>query len=118
MLVLRHARARVHALIAGIGCAAALLAAAAPPPAHALDAPALKARLSRVLLSSRVPLSGAYVRDLDTGTALYARNQDVARPPASVEKLYTTSTALLHFGPDARLHTQVLATGAIDANSA
>jgi D-alanyl-D-alanine carboxypeptidase/D-alanyl-D-alanine-endopeptidase (penicillin-binding protein 4) len=61
------------------------------------------------------PFAGAYVRDLDTGTALYARKENVARPPASVEKLYTTSTALLRFGPDARLHTSVLATGALDA---
>jgi serine-type D-Ala-D-Ala carboxypeptidase/endopeptidase (penicillin-binding protein 4) len=111
--VLRHARARVLALIAGVVVASALVAAA-PPPAHALDAPALRARLSREMLRSRMPFSGAYVRDLDTGTALYARNEDVARPPASVEKLYTTSTALLRFGADTRLHTQVLATGAID----
>src|SRR4051812_21971897 len=61
------------------------------------------------------PLAGAYVRDLDTGTALYARNQDVARPPASVEKLYTTSTVLLRFGAAARLHTAVVASGALDA---
>ena len=114
MPALHHARVRVHALIAAIVCASAV-AAAAPPPANALDAPALKARLSREMLRSRIPLSGAYVRDLDTGATLYARNQDVARPPASVEKLYTTSTALLRFGADARLHTQVLATGAIDA---
>jgi D-alanyl-D-alanine carboxypeptidase/D-alanyl-D-alanine-endopeptidase (penicillin-binding protein 4) len=110
--VLRLARARVHALIAGTLCAGALLAAA--PPAHALDATALRARLSREMLRSRLPFSGAYVRDLDTGTALYARSENVARPPASVEKLYTTSTALLRFGPEARLHTQVLGTGALD----
>jgi D-alanyl-D-alanine carboxypeptidase/D-alanyl-D-alanine-endopeptidase (penicillin-binding protein 4) len=61
------------------------------------------------------PLAGAYVRDLDTGTALYARKEDVARPPASVEKLYTTSTALLRFGADARLHTAVVATGSLDS---
>src|SRR4051794_41581801 len=61
------------------------------------------------------PFAGAYVSDLDTGAALYARRESVARPPASVEKLYTTSTALLRFGPDARLHTSVLATGGLDA---
>ena len=31
-----------------------------------------------------------------------------------MEKLYTTSTALLRFGADARFHTQVVATGALD----
>ena len=112
MPVLRLARARVHALIAGAVCATALLAVA--PPANALDATALRARLSREMLRSRLPFSGAYVRDLDTGSALYARNEDVARPPASVEKLYTTSTALLRFGPEARLHTQVLGSGTLD----
>lgn len=55
--------------------------------------------------------SGAYVEDLTTGAALYADNAAVGRLPASVEKLYTTSTVLFKFGPDARLSTQVLGTG-------
>jgi D-alanyl-D-alanine carboxypeptidase/D-alanyl-D-alanine-endopeptidase (penicillin-binding protein 4) len=42
---------------------------------------------------------------------LYARQATVARIPASVEKLYTTTTALQVFGPTARLATSVLATG-------
>jgi D-alanyl-D-alanine carboxypeptidase/D-alanyl-D-alanine-endopeptidase (penicillin-binding protein 4) len=96
-----------------LALACALLAVAAPP-SQALDTAALRARLSREMLRAG-PFAGAYVRDLDTGTALYARNDSVARPPASVEKLYTTSTALLRFGPDARLHTSVLATGGLDA---
>jgi D-alanyl-D-alanine carboxypeptidase/D-alanyl-D-alanine-endopeptidase (penicillin-binding protein 4) len=96
-----------------LALAAALLGAAAPP-SQALDTAALRASLSRDMRRAG-PFAGAYVRDLDTGTDLYARKADVARPPASVEKLYTTSTALLHFGPDARLHTSVLATGALDA---
>jgi serine-type D-Ala-D-Ala carboxypeptidase/endopeptidase (penicillin-binding protein 4) len=94
-------------------CACALLAAAAPP-SQALDTAALQARLSREMLRAG-PFAGAYVRDLSTGTALFARRENVARPPASVEKLYTTSTALLRFGPAATLRTSVLATGALDA---
>jgi serine-type D-Ala-D-Ala carboxypeptidase/endopeptidase (penicillin-binding protein 4) len=114
VLVLRRAsRWRVRALLAALACAGAALAATAPP-SHALDGPSLRARLQREMLRAG-PLAGAYVRDLDSGTALYARKPDVARPPASVEKLYTTSTALLRFGPDAVLHTQVVATGALDA---
>jgi serine-type D-Ala-D-Ala carboxypeptidase/endopeptidase (penicillin-binding protein 4) len=93
---------------------AGTLFAVAAPPSQALDDAGLRARLSREMLRAG-PFAGAYVRDLDTGTALYARNENVARPPASVEKLYTTSTALLRFGLDARLHTSVLATGALDA---
>jgi D-alanyl-D-alanine carboxypeptidase/D-alanyl-D-alanine-endopeptidase (penicillin-binding protein 4) len=46
---------------------------------------------------------------------LYGRKEDVARPPASVQKLYTTSTALLRFGAGARLRTQVLGVGTLDA---
>jgi D-alanyl-D-alanine carboxypeptidase/D-alanyl-D-alanine-endopeptidase (penicillin-binding protein 4) len=55
--------------------------------------------------------SGAEVRDLSTGTTLYAHAVNVARIPASVEKLYTTTTALQRLGPAARLATAVLGTG-------
>jgi len=107
--------ARLALLIATLLCGACGLLATAAPPADALDATALRATLSREMLRGRFPLAGAYVRDLDTGTALYAHKEDVARPPASVEKLYTTSTALLRFGPAARFHTQVVATGTLDS---
>jgi len=59
--------------------------------------------------------SGAYVIDLDSGAPLYASNPDVQRIPASVNKLFTTSSALQRFGPDATLHTDVLAQIAPDA---
>src|SRR6516225_54888 len=51
---------------------------------------------------------GAFVVDLNTGRPLYSYLPDVGRIPASVEKIYTTSTALLRFGPTARLSTNVL----------
>ncbi|MEA2380328.1 MAG: hypothetical protein QOH72_299 [Solirubrobacteraceae bacterium] len=110
MLVLH--RVRLRALLAALACACTALAAAAPS-SQALDSATLRARLSHEMLRAG-PLAGAYVRDLDTGTALYAHKEDVARPPASVEKLYTTSTALLRFGAEARLHTSVVASGALD----
>jgi D-alanyl-D-alanine carboxypeptidase/D-alanyl-D-alanine-endopeptidase (penicillin-binding protein 4) len=112
LVLCRAPHARVRGLLAALACACAALAAAAPS-SQALDSTALQAKLSREMLRAG-PLAGAYVRDLDTGTALYAHKEDVARPPASVQKLYTTSTALLRFGPAARLHTQVVATGALD----
>jgi D-alanyl-D-alanine carboxypeptidase/D-alanyl-D-alanine-endopeptidase (penicillin-binding protein 4) len=111
VLALR-ARRLAPALLA-LALACALLAVAAPP-SQALDDAALRARLAREMLRAG-PLAGAYVRDLDTSTALYARRENVARPPASVEKLYTTSTALLRFGAAARLHTSVVASGSLDA---
>ena len=54
---------------------------------------------------------GAYVVDLSTGQPLFSWSPDVGRVPASVEKLYTTSTALLRFGAGATLTTAVLGSG-------
>ena len=49
--------------------------------------------------------------DLTSGQVLYSKNARVARLPASVEKLYTTSTALSEFGPNGTLTTSVLGLG-------
>jgi D-alanyl-D-alanine carboxypeptidase/D-alanyl-D-alanine-endopeptidase (penicillin-binding protein 4) len=57
------------------------------------------------------PHSGAYVYDLTAATPLFAANAEVAHPPASVEKLYTATTALELMGPTATLSTTVLGTG-------
>ena len=83
----------------------------APPGAHALDLATLRKQLaaqSRHLSAS----SGAYVRDLADGRTLYGRNATRTRSPASNEKLLTTSTALVKYGPDARFRT-VLRAGAL-----
>ncbi len=53
----------------------------------------------------------AYVVDLNTRQALFGFDADVGRIPASVQKLYTTSTALLRLGPSAKLKTSVLGVG-------
>ncbi len=57
------------------------------------------------------PFSGAYVLDLTTGQVLFSDRANAGRLPASVQKLYTTSTALLEFGPNATLATSVLGVG-------
>jgi len=57
--------------------------------------------------------SGAYVVDLTTGQTLFSAAAGTGRLPASVEKLYTTSTALLRFGPSASLTTSVLGRGTL-----
>src|SRR6266700_386812 len=67
------------------------------------------------MLRSAGGASGAYVVDMSTGKALFSSAAGVARLPASVEKLYTTSTALLRFGPDATLTTSVLGVGTFDS---
>jgi D-alanyl-D-alanine carboxypeptidase/D-alanyl-D-alanine-endopeptidase (penicillin-binding protein 4) len=84
-----------------------------------LAVPAAAAPLDRAFASqlARAGAAGAYVLDTSTGRTLAAVRADVPRNPASVEKLYTTSTALLRFGPAATLQTTVLGTGALDAAS-
>lgn len=62
------------------------------------------------------PSSGAYVYDLNTSTPVFASRATTARPPASVEKLYTAATALELMGPGATLSTTVLGTGQMGPN--
>jgi D-alanyl-D-alanine carboxypeptidase/D-alanyl-D-alanine-endopeptidase (penicillin-binding protein 4) len=57
------------------------------------------------------PATGAYVYDLTTGTQLFALHDSVKRPPASVEKLFTSVAVLRLLGPSMRLHTFVFGTG-------
>ena len=91
-------------LAVGAGTAAAQ-SSAQPPASQALR----KALNNGMKLEGRY--SGAYVFDLTTGQALYASAPTVPRLPASVEKVYTTSTALLLFGPSATFTTSILGTG-------
>lgn len=55
--------------------------------------------------------TGALVVDMTTGKTLFAYKSRTGFLPASVEKLYTTSTALLKFGPNAKLMTRVFGVG-------
>lgn len=59
--------------------------------------------------------NGALVVDETTDRTLWAYNDTVGRLPASVEKLYTTTTALLEFGPEATFETRVLGSGKLTA---
>ncbi len=70
----------------------------------------LQASLNRALRAGG-PATGALVYDLDARRALFAQRASIRRPPASVEKLYTTVALLRRLGPDLRLHTSVLGTG-------
>jgi D-alanyl-D-alanine carboxypeptidase/D-alanyl-D-alanine-endopeptidase (penicillin-binding protein 4) len=62
-------------------------------------------------LKAAGPASGALVYDLDARTELFAQDARQGRPPASVEKIYTTVALMRLLGPDARLHTAILGTG-------
>ena len=57
------------------------------------------------------PNSGALVYDLSAKQTLFSLNPDTGRPPASVEKLYTTVALLSQLGPDARLKTTLVGDG-------
>lgn len=59
------------------------------------------------------PASGALVYDVGAHAELFGLRATVKRPPASVEKLWTTCALMQKLGPNARLHTTVLGTGSL-----
>ena len=101
---------RLRALVVSLLAALAVLPAGA---ASAISAPTLQAKLAREMRHAG-GFSGAYVRDLDSERTLFAAKADAPRAPASVEKLYTTASALMRFGPDATLPTTVAGRGVLD----
>jgi len=93
--------------------------ALAGTPASAGAAPIARSALAGTLgheLTIAGPLSGAYVFDLTTEAPLFSERADNARPPASVEKLYTATAALELMGTGATLSTTVLGSGHLGAN--
>jgi serine-type D-Ala-D-Ala carboxypeptidase/endopeptidase (penicillin-binding protein 4) len=103
-------------LILAWGAVVALLGAV--PAVAGAQQPAALTTLTSALNSGIHQIgrqSGAYVVDMTTGQVLYQHAAGVPRLPASVEKLYTTSTALLRFGPTATLTTSVLGVGSADS---
>jgi D-alanyl-D-alanine carboxypeptidase/D-alanyl-D-alanine-endopeptidase (penicillin-binding protein 4) len=54
---------------------------------------------------------GALVYDISSGQELFAVHPTVARPPASVQKIWTTVALMDRLGPGARLKTVILGTG-------
>ncbi len=75
-----------------------------------MDADARLARCAR-LFAAEGHRVGALVYDLTGRQQLFALREGVGRPPASVEKLYTSLALLRMLGPDARMRTTVLGTG-------
>ncbi len=59
--------------------------------------------------------SSALVYDETTGQQLWSVAPNTARLPASTEKLYTTSTALFAYGPEATLKTSVYGVGSLSS---
>jgi D-alanyl-D-alanine carboxypeptidase/D-alanyl-D-alanine-endopeptidase (penicillin-binding protein 4) len=91
----------------------ALSAAVSPSGAAALDEPQLRRSLERAIATGHTRAASAVVRDLTTRKTLFAKKPAAPRIPASVEKLFTTATALRLYGPDARIVTRVMRSGEI-----
>ncbi|MDQ6778010.1 MAG: D-alanyl-D-alanine carboxypeptidase/D-alanyl-D-alanine-endopeptidase, partial [Actinomycetota bacterium] len=87
-------------------------AATGPPPLGGM-------RQLRVELAHEMGLagsdSGAYVYDLTTGAPVFSLRASAKRPPASVEKLFTSMAALYQMGPRVRFRTTVLGRGWLGA---
>ncbi|HWE08231.1 MAG TPA: D-alanyl-D-alanine carboxypeptidase [Solirubrobacteraceae bacterium] len=77
---------------------------------------AAEVHLQQVLtknLRAAGPDTGALVYDLDAGSELYAAHVAIRRPPASVEKLWTTTALIDRLSSETRLQTSVLGTGSL-----
>ena len=98
----------------GSGGGGALGQGGAPAPAPGGASAKAVTSLKRALnagMRQAGSYSGAYVVDLTENRALFSHNANTPRLPASVEKLYTTTTALSRFGANANLSTTVLGSG-------
>jgi D-alanyl-D-alanine carboxypeptidase/D-alanyl-D-alanine-endopeptidase (penicillin-binding protein 4) len=82
-----------------------------PPPVSGAVA-ALQTALTKTMRQAG-PSSGALVYDVDNRAELFGLRSAVKRPPASVEKLWTTCALMNELGPNARLHTTVLGSGSL-----
>jgi len=105
-------------LLATLGAIFALLAGTAAV-AGAQSTSAAQTALTKALqggLGQTGSQTGAIVVDLNTGQTLFSQLPNTARLPASVEKIYTTSTALLRLGPNATFTTSILGTGSRNAD--
>ncbi|MHB8243185.1 MAG: D-alanyl-D-alanine carboxypeptidase, partial [Solirubrobacteraceae bacterium] len=92
-------------------CGLSLFAALTPAAARAAGSLAgLQSDLAHQMTLAG-PHDGAYVYDLTAKQALFSDRATTMRPPASVEKLYTATTAIEQLGATARLETTVMGVG-------
>jgi D-alanyl-D-alanine carboxypeptidase/D-alanyl-D-alanine-endopeptidase (penicillin-binding protein 4) len=104
-------RLTLPAKLLALLCGLLLTTSVAPTAASAQrDIAELQADLSHQLALAG-PADGAYVYDLTAKQALFSERAGATRPPASVEKLYTATTALDLMGAPARLDTTVYGVG-------
>jgi D-alanyl-D-alanine carboxypeptidase/D-alanyl-D-alanine-endopeptidase (penicillin-binding protein 4) len=91
-----------------LALAFALLACWSPAASGAT----LQDRLNAIM-DAAAPRSGAYVMDATSGSELFAFQGDATRSPASVEKVYTTTSALRRYGANGTLDTAALSTASV-----
>jgi D-alanyl-D-alanine carboxypeptidase/D-alanyl-D-alanine-endopeptidase (penicillin-binding protein 4) len=96
-----------------VALVAALLTLVCAAPAWAIPAEQLRGRLT-AYIGAAGGSSGAFAQDLDTGRVIVSVRASTPRIPASVQKLFTTATTLLRFGPEGVLETSAVAGGAPD----
>jgi D-alanyl-D-alanine carboxypeptidase/D-alanyl-D-alanine-endopeptidase (penicillin-binding protein 4) len=80
------------------------------PPVASRQLSALDASITSTLAKAG-PSTGAEVFDLSAGSQLFGERANIGRPPASVEKLYTTVATLSDLGPNATLKTTIVGEG-------
>jgi D-alanyl-D-alanine carboxypeptidase/D-alanyl-D-alanine-endopeptidase (penicillin-binding protein 4) len=105
----------MRVFLATLGATIALLAGTAA--AAGAQTPPAQRGLQRALGQSMAKVgssAGAYVVDLNTGQVLFSEAPNTGRLPASLEKIYTTSTALLRLGPTQTFATSILGVGSRD----
>ena len=95
----------------GTGSSGQGTSSTAPTPAPGSPALSTIKRALNANMRKAGSYSGAYVVDLTSDKVLFSHDANTPRLPASVEKLYTTSTALTRFGPNGHLSTTVLGSG-------
>ena len=106
----------MRVFLATLGATCALLAGTAAA-AGAQPTPPAQRSLQKALrqgLGQTGYQTSALVVDLTTGQTLFSQAANTGRLPASVEKLYTTSTALLRLGPNATFTTSIYGVGSRD----
>jgi serine-type D-Ala-D-Ala carboxypeptidase/endopeptidase (penicillin-binding protein 4) len=106
----------MRVFLATLGAISALLAGTAASAGAQPTTPAQRS-LQKALrngLGQTGRQTGAIVVDLTTGQTLFSQAPNTGRLPASVEKLYTTSTAMLRLGPNATFTTSILGVGSKD----
>lgn len=83
-----------------------------------LDRAGVSAEVERVLKSPALATAkvGIFVQDVQSGEAVYGKNEDTLMSPASNTKLVTTAVALSALKPDFRFQTKVLTDGVLGAD--